>query len=166
DQLEFLRDQGWLVNEANLIFYVDQDKVVGGTAEPDRVVMYDIGNDSFLVDVTLDPTSTEEDFDALTDHFGPLQRGSDNNGDFYKIRITNHVSNILNKDSTNVPLGLVVSKNVVEFDFQDLENSQAPGIENVPAATILSPRGTVLYGNNTTNEAKRLKLQIFYTEPN
>ena len=166
DQLEFLRDQQWLINEANLIFYVNQDLVSGGDAEPDRVVMYDIGNDTFLADLPLDPTSGAEPFEALVDHFGPLERGSDANGDFYKIRITNHISNLINKDSTNVPLGLVVSQNVTELDFQDLENSQAPGIDNVPAATILSPKGTVLYGNRTTNDAKRLKLQIFYTEPN
>ena len=166
DQLEFLRDQKWLINEANLIFYVDQDKVTGGASEPDRIVIYDIKNGTFLADLSLDPTSNVNDFDAITDHFGPLVRGSDENGQFYKIRITNHVSNLINKDSTNVPLGLVVSQNVTVFDFQDLENSQAPGIDNIPAATIVSPQGTVLFGNNTTNEAKRLKLQIFYTEPN
>jgi hypothetical protein len=166
DQLEFLRDQKWLINEANLVFYVDQDKITGGAAEPDRVVMYDLGNDTFLTDLPLDPTSGQDDFEALVDHFGPLVRGSDENGQFYKIRITNHVSNLINKDSTNVPLGLVVSQIVTEFGFQDLENSQAPGIDNIPAATILSPRGTILFGNTTTNQAKRLKLQIFYTEPN
>jgi Domain of unknown function (DUF4270) len=166
DQLEFLRDQEWLINEANLIFYVDKENVVGGTAEPDRVMIYDFGNDTFLADLPLDPTNSDQPFNALSDHFGPLVRGSDGNGDFYKIRITNHVSNLINKDSTNAPLGLVVSQNVTIFDFQDLENSQAPGIDNVPAATILSPRGTILFGNNTTNDAKRLKLQIFYTEPN
>lgn len=166
DQLEFLREQEWLINEANLIFYVNQDIVNGGTAEPDRIIIYDLGNDSFLSDLPLDPTSEEEPFEALVDHFGPLERGSDGNGEFYKIRITNHISNLINNDSTNVPLGIVVSQNVTEFDFQDLENSQAPGIDKIPASTILSPRGTVLYGNKTANAAKRLKLQIFYTEPN
>lgn len=166
DELEFLRDQAWLINEANLIFYVDQDKITGGAAEPDRVVIYDLGNDTFLSDLPLDPTASSEDFDALADHFGPLVRGSDENGQFYKLRITNHISNLINNDSTNVPLGLVVSQNVTIFDFQDLENSQAPGITNIPAATILSPRGTILFGSNSANQAKRLKLQIFYTEPN
>ncbi len=166
DQLEFLRDQKWLINEANLIFYVDQDKIAGGTVEPDRIVIYGLGSDTFLADLPLDPTSGGEPFEALTDHFGPLVRGSDENGQFYKIRITNHISNLINENTDNEALGLVVSQNVTEFDFQDLENSQAPGIDNVPAATILSPRGTILFGNKTTNEAKRLKLQIFYTEPN
>lgn len=166
DQLEFLREQGWLINEANLIFYVNQDIVAGGDDEPDRIIIYDLGNDSFLTDVALDPTSAEEDFEAFTDHFGPLERGSDDTGEFYKLRITNHVSNLINQDSTNVPLGVIVSQNVANFNFQDLENSQAPGIDNVPASAVISPKGTVLYGNKAVNEAKRLKLQIFYTEPN
>ncbi|RDK88771.1 DUF4270 domain-containing protein [Marinirhabdus gelatinilytica] len=166
DQLEFLRDQEWLINEANLIFYVNQDIVTGGDAEPDRIIIYDLGNDAFLADLSVDPTSSNEPFEALVDHWAPLERGSDGNGEFYKLRITNHINNLINRDSTNVPLGVVVSQNVTEFDFQDLENSQAPGIDNVPASSILSHRGTVLYGNNTTNEGKRLKLQIFYTEPN
>ncbi|MDX1461723.1 MAG: DUF4270 domain-containing protein [Marinirhabdus sp.] len=166
DQLEFLRDQEWLINEANLIFYVNQDIVEGGAAEPDRLVIYELGNDDFLADFNLDPTGSNDPPEALTDHFGPLERGSDGTGDFYKIRITNHISNLINKDSTNYPLGLVVSQNVTAIDFQDLQNSQAPGVDKVPAATVISPKGTVLYGNRTSNEAKRLKLQIFYTEPN
>ncbi|MAK36481.1 MAG: hypothetical protein CMC15_09925, partial [Flavobacteriaceae bacterium] len=166
DELEFLRDQEWLINEANLIFYVNRDIVPSGDNEPLRLVIYETGNDNFLADLPLDPTSGEEPFEALVDHYGPLERGTDANGDFYKIRITNHVSNLINSDSTNVPLALVVSQNVTVFDFQDLENSQAPGIDNVPASTVVSPEGTVLHGNRTSNEAKRLKLQIFYTEPN
>lgn len=166
DQLEFLRDQKWLINEANLIFYVNQDIVTGGVAEPDRIIVYDLGNDGFLSDLNLDPTASAEPFEALVDHFGPLERGSDGNGEFYKIRITNHISNLINNDSTNVPLGVVVSQNVTQFGFLDLENSQAPGIDNIPSSAVISPKGTVLYGNATANEEKRLRLQIFYTEPN
>jgi hypothetical protein len=29
----------------------------------------------------------------------------------------------------------------------------------------LSPKGTVVYGNNTADEAKKAKLTIYYTEP-
>ncbi len=38
----------------------------------------------------------------------------------------------------------------------------------VPTANVLSPLGTVLYGNNVApaDEDKKLKLQIFYTKPN
>jgi hypothetical protein len=169
DELEDLRDKGWLINEANLIFYVDQDKIVGGSAEPERLIIFDATNSRRLIDFDFDLTSNQLPVDAITEHMGRLERGSDGNGDFYKIRITSHLSDIINKDSTNVPLGLIVSQNVTEPAYQKLENPLLPrptvSIEEVPVSSVFAPQGTVLFGNRTTNTEKRLKLQIFYTEP-
>ncbi len=165
DELDSLRVQNWLINEANLIFYVDQSKVTGGSSEPDRLVIFDINNGRLLLDYTFDTSSSAEPIDAKTEHLGRLDRGSDENGDFYKIRVTNHISNLIRKDSTNVSLGLMVSQNVLITDFQDLKDTQSPGIEKIPAASIISPEGTVLFGNNTTDQDKKLKLQIYYTKP-
>ena len=155
----------WIINEANLIFYVDKNQVTGGDAEPERLIIYDTKNSTVLADYGLDLTSNLPAIDALNVHLGRLQRGSDDNGEFYKIRITNHVSNVINRDSTNVPLGLIVSQNVLETDFQEIENVQAPGIEQLPASSVVSPEGTILHGNRSANSDKRLKLQIFYTDP-
>lgn len=165
DQLEDLREEEWIINEANLIFYVDKNKVTGGDVEPERLIIYDVKNSLLLADYSLDITSNLDPVNAINVHLGRLERGSDGNGEYYKIRVTNHVSNIINKDSTNVPLGVIVSHNVLITDFQDLENIQAPGIEKIPAGSIVSHEGTVLYGNNSANENKRLKLQIYYTKP-
>jgi len=166
DELETLRDKEWLINEANLIFYVDQSIMVGGTSEPERLIIYDAKNGNALVDYALDITANLAPDQALNEHLGILERGSDDNGDFYKIKITNHISNLINRDSTNVPLGLIVSQNVTTPNFQDLEEVLEPGVESVPASAVISHEGTVLYGNNSTNLDKRLKLQIYYTEPN
>lgn len=169
DELEDLRDKGWLINEANLIFYVDQDKIDGGSAEPERLIIYDTKNSRRLIDFDFDLTSNNEPIDAITEHLGRLERGSDGNGDFYKIRITSHLSEIINNDSINVPLGLIVSQNVTEPAFQSLENELVPrpglSVEEVPVSAVIAHQGTVLFGNNTNNTSKRLKLQIFYTEP-
>ncbi|KAA3622188.1 MAG: DUF4270 domain-containing protein [Flavobacterium sp.] len=165
DELEDLRNEGWIINEANLIFYIDQDKVTGGELEPERLIIYDLKNSSVLADFTLDITSNLDPIDALNVHLGRLERGSDDNGEYYKLRITNHLSNLINKDSTNVPLGVIVTQNVLETGFQDLENIQAPGIEQVPAASVVAHEGTVLHGNRSNDLSKRLKLQIYYTEP-
>ena len=169
DELEDLRDKGWLINEANLIFYVDQDKIDGGSAEPERLIIYDTKNSRRLIDFDFDLTSNAEPLDAITEHLGRLERGSDGNGDFYKIRITSHLSDIINNDSINVPLGLVVSQNVTEPAFQSFESELVPrpgiSIEDLPVSGVIAPQGTVLFGNKTSNTSKRLKLQIFYTEP-
>src|SRR5690606_30353173 len=166
DELEVLRDKKWLINEANLIFYVNQDLMVGGATEPERIIIYDIKNSNVLADYNLDPTNGLEPIEALSNHYGKLQRGSDGNGKYYKLKITNHISNLINKDSTNVPLGIVVSQNVLTQTTAKLQNPMEPNIEEVPTSSVVSPEGTILYGNATTNEEKRLKLQIYYTEPN
>ncbi len=165
DDLEVLRSKKWLINEANLIFYVNQDLMVGGETEPERIIIYDLKNSNVLVDYLLDPTSTLTPIDALTNHFGRLVRDSDDNGEYYKLKITNHVSNLINKDSTNVPLGVVVSQNVSTTTTQELLNPMEPSIKAVPASCIVSPEGTILYGNAIPNQEKKLKLQIYYTEP-
>ncbi|MDT0556465.1 DUF4270 domain-containing protein [Patiriisocius hiemis] len=167
EELEELRNREWLVNEANLIFYVDENSIESGQREPERVIIFDATNQRVLTDYANDITASQTPIvDALTIHLGRLERGTDNAGDFYKIRITDHISNLINNDSTNVPLGLMVSQNVLLGGFQDLQNSQAPGVNGVPSSSVISPEGTILFGNNTANEEKRLKLQIFYTEPN
>jgi hypothetical protein len=165
DELEDLRNEKWLINEANLICYVDKDRASRGDQEPERLFIYDIKNSDFLADINFDITSNLEPVDALNVHLGRLKRGSDGNGDFYKIRITEHISNLINKDSTNVPLGIIVSQNVLESNFQDLENIQAPGIEKVPSSSVVSPEGTILHGNRSSFTGRRLKLQIYYTKP-
>jgi uncharacterized protein DUF4270 len=169
DELDDLRDKAWLINEANLIFYVDQDEIDGGSAEPERLIIYDTKNGRRLIDFNLDLTSNLEPVDAFTEHLGRLERGSDGNGDFYKIKITTHLSDIINKDSLNVPLGLMVSQNVTVAGFQELEDSSTPNqginIKEIPASCVVAHQGTVLFGNRTGNTDKRLKLQIFYTEP-
>lgn len=169
DELDDLRDKAWLINEANLIFYVDQNTVNGGSAEPERLVIYDTKNNRLLADYNTDLTSNLSPVDAFTDHLGRLERGSDGNGEFYKIRITSHLSNIINNDSLNVPLGLIVSQNVTVPGFRELRDSIVPRegviITEVPSTSVIAPQGTVLFGNSTTNMEKRLKLQIYYTEP-
>ncbi len=164
DELELLRAKKWLINEANLIFYVNQDLMVGGNNEPNRIMIYDLKNSNVLVDYLMDPTNGLPAAKAMSNHLGPLERGSDGNGKYYKLKITNHISNLINKDSTNVPLGIVVSQNVLNRTTQKLLDPVDPNIEKVPSSEVLSHQGTILYGNSATIPEKRLKLQIYYTK--
>lgn len=165
DELEKLRQKNWLINEANLIFYVNQDLTKGGKTEPERIIIYDLKNSNVLLDYTMDLTNGLDPIDALNVHLGRLERGNDENGDYYKLRITNYISSIINDGAENVPLGVIVSQNVLNRTTQELLNPIPPSIEQVPSSAVISPEGTVLYGNKATNLEKRLKLQIYYTEP-
>lgn len=178
DELDEIRKNDWFINEANLIFYINQDLVQGGETEPERILLYDIENSRALADYNLDPTqSVTPVIQAYTNHLGPIQRGADNAGEFYKIRITNYISNLVKRDSINRQLGLVVIQQPTSIGLQgvrpldqtigSLPQIQDPlMIENLPEATIETLEGTVLYGNTTPNEEKRLRLQIYYTDPN
>ncbi len=161
-----------LINEANLVFYVNQDLVDG--EEPDRLYLYDATNNKILTDYLFDRANDRLPLFSRINHLGILERdGTTNDGIRYKMRITEHLKNLVRNDSTNVTLGLAVSANV-NLENQDPfaetiqrkvlteDESQA----NVPVSSIIYPRGTVLYGNNTTNEEKKLYLEIFFTEPN
>lgn len=165
EELELLRSKEWLINEANLVFYVDQDRIAGGNSEPDRITIYNLRTNTMLADYNMDPTGGLPAAQAYVNHLGKLERGSDDKGKYYKIKITDHISDIINKDSINAPLGVVVSQNVSVRTFQKLVESQEPTIEKIPSSAVVAPKGTVLHGNKSPNEDKKLKLQIFYTEP-
>ena len=171
DELEVLRDKDWLINDANLKFYIDQSKIVGGETEPERLTVYNINNNTVLADYFLDPTSGNDPNNAISNHMGRIERNSDGLGVSYKINLTHHISNLINKDSTNVSIGLITTQNVLLNGFQKLDTLLDPNpnlqtIETVQRSSVISHEGTVLFGNNTLDEDKKLILEIYYTEPN
>ncbi|MFC0603241.1 DUF4270 domain-containing protein [Winogradskyella pulchriflava] len=158
-----------LVNEANLVFYVD-DNVLNGE-EPDRIFLYDIENKTPLVDYFLDGINNALPLFSVSNHLGPLQRVNDDpneNGIKYKLKITEHINNLLVRDSTNVELGLAVSLNVnLEESIGQRKVLTSDNSDfTVPVSSVLTPRGTVLHGSNTEDESKKVYLEIYYTEPN
>ena len=169
-----------LVNEANLVFYVDSDQLdllnEDPENEPNRLYLYDLTNKTPLIDYYLDVTNSASPEFSKTGHLGALQRvgdEADGRGIKYKLKITEHINNLLIRDSTNVELGLAASLNVNIEDpsFSSSQNkilSSDDSDETVPLSSVLTPRGTILYGNATEpeNESKRVYLEIYYTEPN
>lgn len=167
DELEDLRTKKWLINEANIILNVNKNLVNGSPSEPERIFLYDLNNNTVLIDYQLDNiTPANSLINYKINHLGRLQKDASGNGESYQLRITNHISNLINKDSTNVKLGLVVSQNVNIRTSQSLQNEIPPGIENAPTNSVISPEGTVLFGNTTSNPDKSIKLNIYYTEIN
>jgi hypothetical protein len=170
-QLDYFKNKKgkWLINEANLVFYVDQT-AVEGLDEPERIYLYDIENGTPIVDYYFDNENAATPLNSRIGHLGKLEHVDDDpdgKGIRYKIRITEHINNILLRDSTNVKLGLAVSSNVnlEGVNSQPSVLTSDDLVNKVPLSSILTPRGTVLYGNNTTNTEKKVSLEIFYTEP-
>jgi hypothetical protein len=164
-ELEEFRAKNWLINEARLVFYVDQDMVDG--EEPERIFIYDVENSNVLLDYLLDSSGGNLPEVAKLDHLPALVREGDEQdgaGIKYKIEITEHINNIFMRDSTNVKLGVAVTSSSTAVENVSLQDENGL-VQDIIAGTALSPRGTVLFGNNTANEAKKIQLEIFYTEP-
>lgn len=158
-----------LINEVDLVFHVDQDAVNG--SEPERVLIYDLKNNTPIIDYYFDPSSTTTDpLNSKIVHSVRLERDDEENGTKYKIRLTEHLNNILVNDSTNVKLGLFVTSNINIIQSASLKDTSAETdvVRAVPTSSILTPKSTVLYGgsnNPNVPEDKRLELEIYYTEP-
>ncbi|WP_299313366.1 DUF4270 domain-containing protein [uncultured Aquimarina sp.] len=165
NELDFLKRQNWLINEASMKIYINQDEMVSGDTEPERIYIFNQETGAVLVDFVADPTSNQTSpVLSLTNHLGRISRDSDENGEFYKIRLTRHVINVLSEDIDNVKLGLSVSQNVNVVTLAEGFTPNNSEDELIPFSSIISHEGTILYGNGVNvPEEKRLKLDIFYT---
>ncbi|WP_411766385.1 DUF4270 domain-containing protein [Winogradskyella sp. A3E31] len=160
-----------LINEANLVFFVDQAEMQAAMVngqEPNRLYLYDMDNNTPLIDYFFDISSSSFPSLSRPNHLGVLQRVDDEPdglGIKYKMKITEHIKNLVQNDSTNVTLGLAISGNVnLEESFpQRIEQTTDNSEKLLPVSSIISPRGIVLHGNNSEIEAKKLYLEIFYT---
>lgn len=159
-----------LINDAQLIVYEDETLVTGANTDYhkyDRLYAYDIKNNTPLVDYTYDATNNAKingnPFNSTYFHLG--QRLAETSGKFkYKIHLTEHLNNILLRDSTNTKIGLVLSTNV-NYNNNAAILKSADNVKKIPAAAIITPRGTVLHGANSNNPETKMKLQVFFTEP-
>ncbi|MFC5194051.1 DUF4270 domain-containing protein [Bizionia hallyeonensis] len=155
----------WLINEANLVLYVNQNEVNNSGQEPDRVIIYDLKNNTPIVDYFLDPTvSTTNPLYSRVNYSEKLKRDGNNKGLKYKFRLTEHINNILLRDSTNLKLGVFVTTNINLTQNASVLNVPDEKLSN---GSVLSPRSTVLHGSNpSVPDTKKVKFEIFYTEPN
>lgn len=160
-ELTNYKDKNWLINEANLTFYVDRD-AMQNSREPNRILLYDLDNNNVIVDYSLDQTTNPINPKFNKSTFGGIIKKVDNKGFSYKIRLTTHIRNILRDNKTNVKLGLVVTENVNNINLSQFQNTT--NNRRIPTSSVIHPFGTILYGNNTTANDKKLKLEIFYTK--
>ncbi|MBT8295579.1 MAG: DUF4270 domain-containing protein [Gramella sp.] len=154
EELEALKDDELLVNEAELTFYVNNDLLTGGD-EPRRLYLYDLTNNAFIADYALDISFSVANPDASLTNFSEVV-SEDESGKFYKIRITNHVSRIINDDADNVKLGLVIVPNInsvvargqqgsIGGSLMSATRNMPELIDQIPAVNSLTPTGTVLH---------------------
>lgn len=173
EQIDEIKANKWLINEANLTFYVERDVMLSSNNEPLRVYLYNLETNQPILDYTTDTSlnSSNNKF-GKTIYGGILEKESEDDGGRgirYKIRLTNYLRSLLDSEDPieSVKLGLVVTESISTTTVAALQTpiTGSTEIKNIPVASVMNPLGTVLYGSGADDENKRLKLKIYYTKP-
>ncbi len=175
EELEALRaGSSKLVREANLIFYVDQQKLkqLGGSAQnaPTRIFIYDLETNAPLADYSTDSQGTQGVITAVgTTHLGPIETDASGNGVRYTIRITQHIKNLLNPEnkSPSTKLGVVIAQNLLPSGIGTVAIRNTSSVEKpnrLPNTSILAQEGTILHGNASSDANKRLSLKLYFIQ--
>lgn len=163
-----IKAENWIINEANLIFYIDRDQLdaSGDVVEPPRLYLYNADTNAPLYNPATERNVSETLFGRYLNYDGIIEKSGDK-GLKYTVKITEHINNLVVRDSTNATLGLTLTTNILATAGADA--MLANGDESfVPVTSVLTPLGTVLYGTNIPstdpNFDKRLKLEISFTK--
>lgn len=154
-----------IINEAYIEFFVNQN--FSNDDEPERIYIYNYEQNTALIDYFLDQSVSSLTINAKINHLEPLVRDSldDDKGIKYKIRITEHLNNLILRDSTNAKLALGVISDVASVQNYKILNDSETEDKRLASGVILSPKGTILHGNLSPDVDKRPKIKIYYTEP-
>ena len=165
--LNELRNKNIIINEANLSFYIDNKFNGAYNLVAQRLYLYDILSGQPLNDLSIDGSTDVSVTNGDKKIFGGILEYDATNKPYrYKFNITNHISNVIRKDSTNFDLGLVVSSNINDV-FQKRALVGENEFLNYPRSSILNPLGAILVGSNLSEEEskdKKVQLEIIYTE--
>jgi hypothetical protein len=147
-QIQLLKNKNWLINDASLTFYVDQDIVKYDTiATPFKLFLYKEGSSKTqLKDLITEGNTT----------FGGNLTITDKKPDYYSFKITDYVSDFLDGTSNyNPTLGLRV------FNPTDLPEIV---IDTLVRNYNWNPKAvTLLNHEKTLNGERRAKLKISYS---
>ena len=129
--VEQIRSQNWVINEANLIFYIDRDQLdaAGSAIEPPRLYLYNTENKFPLINTLTEQTDLESSslFGAYLNFDGIIEK-SNGKGVQYSVKITDHINNMVVRDSTNATLALTLTTNIQNWSIADAKVANGEGI--------------------------------------
>jgi hypothetical protein len=147
--LSELQNKNWLINDANLTFYVDQN--ASSDIAPEQLMIYNYQENSQITDMITEGTNVVGGYLEYDDDGKPYK---------YVFKITDYISELLKSDEPLdlVKLGIKVYNNPTDapVSVSDL----------IVREVSWTPKGVVLYNHNASAAEKRVKLQISYTELN
>lgn len=164
--IDEVKQNNWLINEASLEFYVDQEAMAPIPFEPQRLYMFKATNSFPIYNARNETSSSQTALGVYQNYDASLRRSVGGRGSSYKVNITDYFNDMVVRDSLNVPINLSVSANIAFPQTQQAVLDDGTAM-NYPIMSGIIPFGTVLYGpSSDIVEEKRLKLIVFYTELN
>ncbi len=167
DIINAIRQKDWIINAAYLVVYVDRERLdqAGGVPEPPRLYLYNAETNRPLYNPITETTNADSPFGVYLNYDGFLQKEGDT-GVKYSVNITEHINNILVRDSANARLGLTLTPDLRLSGTAEVLIPDGPDArKKLPVSANLSPIGTVLVGSDVAaDDPKRLALEIYYTE--
>ena len=163
--IESLRGQSWLINEANLIFYIDPNLASSQELLAQRLYLFAYNSGFPLSDYVSDGSVSNFGRNSNKKIFGGLLEYDDNNVPYrYKFNITDHISNIIRNDSINFDLGLVVNADINNITpIKAVTESEEDLV--YPLTATLNPLGAILIGSHpdASSEDKKVRLELIYS---
>ena len=163
--IESLRGQSWLINEANLIFYIDPNLASSQELLAQRLYLFAYNSGFPLSDYVSDGSVSNFGRNSNKKIFGGLLEYDDNNVPYrYKFNITDHISNIIRNDSINFDLGLVVNADINNITpIKAVTESEQDLV--YPLTATLNPLGAILIGSHpdASSEDKKVRLELIYS---
>lgn len=148
-QLNDLRSKNWLINEASLTFYVNQNIVDFDTIQtPNKLFLFKDGDVASQIKDHFSEGPTVFDGNLIL---------TDNKPDYYKFRITDYLSDLLlGNSSYNPKLGLKV--------FNNPTDGYTSLVDTLVTSYSWNPKTvTLLNHNKVVNGERRAKLKISYS---
>jgi hypothetical protein len=168
DVLDDLKNKPWLLNEANLTFHVDKQAVdIYEHTLPSRLYVYNANTLAPIIDFAQDAVATPSLSKIV--YGGFLIEEEEGDEQYYKVRITNHLRDIITKDSINAPLRVALTDvlpNQTQVVMAKVNNND---VAKIPVGTVATPKSGIFVGPNPSNpdlSDLKLQLEIFYTEIN
>lgn len=144
--LTSIRDQNWLVTDASLIFYIDQN--ASSNIAPNQLFLYDYSGHQQIRDAMSE---------GISKMGGLLENDANGKPYRYVFKITDYISQLL---KSTKPLDLVT------LGIKVYNSGYAPTsiLDTIVKDYSWNPKGVVLYDNNISAGDKRVKLEISYSK--
>jgi hypothetical protein len=148
ENLTALRANNWLITDASLTLFVDQN--ASSNIAPERLFLYNFDDNVQIKDMLTEGIASVGGNLVLDDNGKPYK---------YVFKITDYISDVL---KSNDPVS------VYKFGLKVFNSTDAPTnfLDTKIKEFSWNPKGVVLYGNDASFQDKRAKLEISYSEIN